>query len=274
MCTPPAPASTQPTLAPENPSSTPATGDPATVGASAKTATVRPPVLGLDVLVLGRLEGCTADRLPGNGRRMASPGLPPVLALEVAEPSGPAAHQCRTPPTYSPPGAAENALWGVPRIQAELRLLGCDAAESTVGQIQGAAVAATVADLAFLPRQPRRLPGLGRFLRRAHGDIPAALWFPGAAPRPETRRPLQRDGPPNRGLGRASDQGGFPLRRGAALPDPRPRRGLWRMLPRMSGEYGYRGSADRAAVAVAESLRRAVDRLDPPRVSGSRDRVR
>jgi putative transposase len=30
--------------------------------------------------------------------------------------------------------SAENPLWGAPRIQAELRLLGCDAAESTVAK--------------------------------------------------------------------------------------------------------------------------------------------
>ncbi len=46
------------------------------------------------------------------------------------------------------------------------------------GQVQGAALAATVADLAFRSSpNTRQLSGLGRFLRRAHGDVPAAVWF-------------------------------------------------------------------------------------------------
>ena len=107
--------------------------------------------------------------------------------------------------------SGENPLWGAQRIQAELRLLGCEVAESTVakyrvrptrlpsprrrrrcrGRSWRAAHAAAVTDPTFLPRQPRRLSGLGRFLRRAHGHVPAALWFPRVASRPETPGPLQ-----------------------------------------------------------------------------------
>ena len=70
------------------PGPTPAAGGLAAVGSAAPPAAVGPAVLGLAVPVLGRLEGRPGDRRPGHRRRMASPGLPTVLALEVAGQAG------------------------------------------------------------------------------------------------------------------------------------------------------------------------------------------
>src|SRR5438270_10947974 len=76
----------------------PAARGPAPVGPPAPPPAVGPRVLGLAVALLGRLEGRPGHRLPGHGRRLAPPGVPPVLALEVARPARAAAHRPRGPP--------------------------------------------------------------------------------------------------------------------------------------------------------------------------------
>ncbi len=123
---------------------------------------------------------------------------------------GPAAHRSRTPPAHPPPEPGESAV-GRAADSGRAAAAGLRRGRVHRGQVQGAAHAAAVADLAFLPRQPRRLPGLGRFLRRAHGHVSAALWFPCAAPRTAPRRPLQRDSASDRGMGSPPDPRGLPL---------------------------------------------------------------
>ena len=67
-------------------------GGPAPISAPAAAAAVGPPVLGLAVPMVDWMEGSLDDCHTGHGRRLASPRLPPLLALEIAGAPGPAAH--------------------------------------------------------------------------------------------------------------------------------------------------------------------------------------
>ena len=58
-----------------------------------------------------------------------------------------------------------NPLWGAPRIHGELQKLGDRAQSVHRREVHGASPAATVADMADVPREPRR-PGHGRRLLR------------------------------------------------------------------------------------------------------------
>jgi hypothetical protein len=70
---------------------------------------MRPDLLGLAEQILVRMALIASHRKARHGRLLASPGLQVVLAME-------------------------NPLWGTPRVQAELRLLGFDVAEFTVAK--------------------------------------------------------------------------------------------------------------------------------------------
>src|SRR6516164_7766216 len=67
----------------------------------------------------------------------------------------------------------------------------------------------------------------------------------------------------DRGMGRATDHGGIPLGRGSALHDPRP--GLHLRCGRHTPTacHGYPEQAYRTRLALAESLYRTADRIDP-----------
>src|SRR5262249_50209950 len=60
---------------------------------------------------------------------MASCGRPPLLALEIPEPGGPATNRCGS--TGADP---TNEHWGAPRIHGELPKLGFPVAQSTVAK--------------------------------------------------------------------------------------------------------------------------------------------
>src|SRR2546426_3689518 len=77
-----------------------------------------------------------------------------------------------------------------------------------------------LADLADLPRKSRRRSCLGRFLRRAHGDVPRALRVRSPPPSPPPSRTFQRDRLPYRGLDGAAGCRGLPARLDAPVSHP------------------------------------------------------
>ena len=149
----------------------PAAGGPASIGAAAPPPAVGPALLGRAVALLGRLEGRPAHRHAGDGRRLASPRLPPLLALEVAGSERPAAHRPRSPPTHPPDELGELA---VGRAANSAPSCACWATTWPNPPWPG-----TWAVAPGRPSPPWRsflanhieLPGVGRFLRRAHGHV-------------------------------------------------------------------------------------------------------
>jgi len=73
-----------------------------------------------------------------------------------------------------------------------------------------------------------------------------------------------------RGMDGPATPGSFPLGQRAALPAARPRWHLWRESPRSDGVAGPSRSPHGSEITLAESLRRAVDWIDSPRVLGPR----
>ena len=63
-----------------------------------------------------------------------------------------------------------------------------------------------------------------------------------------------------------SSAGNRSVSRSPAVPDPGPGFDLRRILPPTGPAHGRRGRRDRLPLALAKSLRRAPDRLDPSRV--------
>ena len=63
---------------------------------------------------------------------MAPAGVQTLLAMEVAVENGGAAEDRSRGSNSHPPHVSRNPLWGTPRIQSELRLLGHDVSKATI----------------------------------------------------------------------------------------------------------------------------------------------
>ena len=96
---------------------------------------------------------------PGKSRR-GKPGRPPVSS----EVRGLIRRMSR-----------ENPLWGAPRIHGELRMLGFEVSEGGRAQVHAAPSKAIFADMADVPREPRRVPSVDRLLRRTHRDVQSPI---------------------------------------------------------------------------------------------------
>jgi hypothetical protein len=163
--------------------------------------------------------------------------------------------------------ALENATWGAPRICSELRLLGHTFADSTVAKYMPKRQAA-LANVADVPEQPCRLPGLDRLLRRTDGDFSRSLHVDRPASSAQACGPFCRDRAPQRRLGQQANPPRLSLRLGSALPDPGSRLHLWQRGPANACSSWDRGSADRATQSMAVAVGRATDRLTAPRMLG------
>jgi transposase InsO family protein len=76
--------------------------------------------MGLDALALaGGLDASPENRATGDGHRLASPGLAPVLDLEVAQSAGPAMLDIEVRELIARM-SRDNPLWGTERIRGEL----------------------------------------------------------------------------------------------------------------------------------------------------------
>jgi hypothetical protein len=71
------------------------------------------------VALAGGMDSSTEDRATGDGDRLASKGLAPVLELEVAQSAGPVTPEPRSPGTDCSNVTGEPA-WGTERIRGEL----------------------------------------------------------------------------------------------------------------------------------------------------------
>ncbi len=87
----------------------------------------------------------------------------------------------------------ENPLWGAPRIHDELMKLGIKASEATCIEVHGAASETTVADVAKVPRQPRRLLRLDRFRYGVNGHVRGSVRCHRASPQTATITPANSD---------------------------------------------------------------------------------
>src|ERR1035437_7356324 len=166
----------------------------------------------------------------------------------------------------------ENPFWGAPRIHGELLKLGFEVAQSSVAK--------------YMVKR-RWPPGQGWLtcLRNHAPDIAALDLF--VVPtmgfdllyafvcirhrptRPQRPRLDQRHKESDGRMGCTPNNGGISLGRGSRLHDPRPGSHLWHHRHTSIARHGHPGQAYRASLALAEWLCRTVDRIDPPRVSGS-----
>jgi hypothetical protein len=87
--------------------------------------------------------------------------------------------------------SGENPLWGVPRIQSELRLLGYEIAINR-GQIPSAKPEPSLADLEDISGESRRRDRLDRLLHCSHYYFSNPVLFRGIEARSQASRPLQR----------------------------------------------------------------------------------
>ena len=162
--------------------------------------------------------------------------------------------------------AAENPVWGVRRIAAELRVLGHPVSAATVYRYRG---------------RPTPSPSGRTFLRLYAPDIWAADFFTVQTPHLEDLLRLFRDqprSPPHwalerhpasqRPVGVAADPGGHAVEFASPLLDPRPRSDLRRRLRRQGRRDRDHDGFDAGSRSEGDRARRARDRLHP--AGGSR----
>ena len=192
---------------------------------------------------------------------MAPARVSPVL--EVEESRAQRAARCATRRTRPDPRAVhrESAVGCASdsRGAAEVGRLG----KPVDGrQVHAATSTSTVTDVANVPHEPREPDHGRRLLRRADRHVQDALRARHPRARASTDRSRGRHRPSHSGLDGAAASQCLPRPRGARVSPARSRYGL-----RRSGNHHRRhehpGHSNRAALALAECLRRARYRVDP-----------
>ena len=149
----------------------------------------------------------------------------------------------------------ENPLWGAPRIHGELRMLGFEVSEAAGVQVHAAPSKATFADMADVPREPRRVPSVDRLLRRTHRDVQSSIRARCAAARASADCSHRHHGTPDCGVGRATDPGGLSVGDSTTVYDPRSGSCVRYCLSFADKGDGHRRGRDGAAIAVAVAVR-------------------
>ena len=160
----------------------------------------------------------------------------------------------------------ENPLWGTPRIQSELALLGRIVAESTVDQyriIPRKPPSPTWR--AFLDNHVRDIAAID-FFTVPHRDISHTFRLRHSSSRSAPCCSLQCHRSSDGGMDSAADRGGFSIRRSAALLDSRSGWNLRRRVSAARDELGRRTGHLSAPFALAESVLRTPCRFNPPRM--------
>src|SRR5258708_10840178 len=232
----------------------------------------RSPPLGMALQPVGWVARSAPPRSARDRDSLAPAGLPRFLDLEVPpRTSGSTTGRLGDCGSRAHHGAGESALGRATHsrrvAQARPRRLAAKRCPA-----HAAPPEATLADLPHVPPEPPRRPRLRRLLRRADRDLPRPLCVRGRAASSPQDRALQRDPFPPRRLDRSADRRRFPRGLGAALPPARSRQHLRRRVPSTSEGHGHRRGSYGAPFALAEPLRRARDRNDPPRTTRPRDR--
>ena len=159
------------TLRLENHRSPPTGGGPEAGKTTAAASSDRPRVLGLPLPPVATLEGRPRHRQARDGRRLAPPGVPPVLEMEIVprKAGSPAnlERNTRTHPTNEP---REPVVGRSPNPRRVIEA-GHRCQPSDRNAIHGTASEAAVADLADVPRQPRGLSRFDRFLCGPDGHV-------------------------------------------------------------------------------------------------------
>jgi hypothetical protein len=162
-----------------------------------------------------------------------------------------------------------NPLWGAPRIHGELLKFGIKISQATVGW--------------WMPWRPKvPSPTWRSFLRNHLPHIAAidCLWSPPprsnslyldcAQPRPQTGRSLRGHPKSHARLAPAPDDRGLSLGHCTALSAAGPGQSVWCGISPSRSSDGNYGGDHCPAITLAEPIRRALDRFDPPGMSGSR----
>ncbi len=177
-------------------------------------------LLGLACTNLGTVADDARHRQTGNGVDVASARVPPVWTWKsrhnMGRPTVP-----REIRALIRTMSIANPLWGAPRIHGELLKLGLTVSQTTVAKYVIRSQA-TVADVAYLPREPHAPADSSRFLRGPDGDVPTT--FRSGVPRPRSPACRARcgDGPSHGGVDGATTAGSLPLGRGSTLSHSRP----------------------------------------------------
>ena len=149
----------------------------------------------------------------------------------------------------------ENPLWGAPESTGELRMLGFEVSEAGRVQVHAAPSKATFADMADVPREPRRVPSVDRLLRRTHRDVQSSIRARCAAARASADCSHRHHGTPDCGVGRATDPGGLSVGDSTTVYDPRSGSCVRYCLSFADKGDGHRRGRDGAAIAVAVAVR-------------------
>ena len=124
----------------------------------------------------------------------------------------------------------------------------------------------------FLDNHLRQTCRRGLFCR-ADADISSPVRVRRVGSRSPPGPAFQRHLSSHGGLDGSADSGGLSMGDGSALLTAGSGWNLWEGFPGLRESDGRRGSQDRTAKPVAESLRGASDRIHPQRVFGPRDRL-
>ena len=168
--------------------------------------------------------------------------------------------------------ATANPLWGAPRIHGELRTLGVDVSERTVSRL--------LTGVTRPPSQTWRTFLTNHLASAASMDfftvptLTGRVLFVVVVLSHHRRRILHLNTTAHPTAEWAAQQvvEAFPDDTAPALASPGSRPDLRRGLPAPRGGHGHRRGPVRAGESLAESVRRARDRLDPTGVSRSRHR--
>jgi hypothetical protein len=227
--------------------------------------------LELVVACVERLANGPRHRKARDRRRLASEGLSAGLDLEESSAHGPAVGRSRAARINSEDGAAESAL-GRAADARRAAQIGRAGLTGNRCEVHDAASDTAVAVVAHVPEQSHRPDRCRRFLRRPDGHLSPAVRARPSRTRAPPNRPCRCHRASHGSLDRAAIPRGVSVGSGTALSHSRPRSGF--SGGRRDGDgYGHQRTPHRAALPMAERLRRTVHRLSAPRVPGSCDRV-
>ncbi len=150
-----------------------------------------------------------------------------------------------------------------PRRVAQARLPGGSVDR---GQVHGQTPWSTVTGLEDLPAYPCRRYRSHRPFRSPDSQLPPTLRPDHHPFGPSPAGVHRRDGQSHGRMGGTAGYRGISLGRCAKIPHPRSRPYLWHGVQAPPPSNGHPRPSDCAKVALAESLRRAIDRLDPARM--------
>jgi hypothetical protein len=167
------------------------------------------------------------------------------------------------PDTWLHPNASRKRQIGAPRIDGELQARHRDQSNHSWA-LDAVASQDPLPDLAELPAQPPVRACGDRHVCGCHRDVPAPLDLDCAQPRPQTGCSFRGHPKSHAKLALAPDDRGLSLGHCTALSATGPGQIVWSGLPPSPSRDGNHGGHHCPAITLAEPLRRASHRFDPP----------